>query len=242
MPPETSDEADAARDVGEGSKMSRRGRRQGDRSPNEPSEPGEPGIRETLGPEMTVVGRGAQLEGTLVSTESIRIDGQAKGKIAARVDVILSSHSHVEADIQAQNVVAGGTLMGSITARTMTEVTEGGRVEGTIRSKALVVREGALFSGQASIDLQDATGGPDGSAYPEDELRTGYEESVRRTAEWYRSTLLGPTAEPDHGSVTAQNADGISGPGESTPDLGHEAALSGLGPARHNGSESAEAI
>ena len=102
---------------------------------------------------MTVVGRGAQLEGTLVSVESIRIDGQAKGKIAARGDVILTSHSHVEADIHAQNVVTGGTLKGNITARTMTEVAQGGRVEGTIRSKVLVVREGALFSGQASIDL-----------------------------------------------------------------------------------------
>src|SRR6266540_2461804 len=125
-------------------------------------EPSEPGIKETLGPEMTVVGRGARLEGTLVSVESIRIDGQAKGKIAARGDVILSSDSLVEADIQAENVVTGGTLKGNITARTMTEVAEG-RVEGTIRSKALVVREGALFSGQASIDLQDAQARQTGS-------------------------------------------------------------------------------
>jgi cytoskeletal protein CcmA (bactofilin family) len=214
--------------------MSRRGRRQGGRGPEEPSGPG---IKETLGPEMTVVGRGARVEGTLISVESIRIDGQAKGKISARGDVILSPDSHVEADIKAQNVLTGGTLKGDITARTMTEV-EGGRVEGTIRSKALVVREGALFSGQASIDLQDTPGGVDGSAYPEDELRTGYEESVRRTAEWYRSTLFGPTAEPDHGSVKAQDAD-ISGPDAGTPDLSHEAALSRLGPARHNGSDGA---
>jgi cytoskeletal protein CcmA (bactofilin family) len=202
--------------------MSRRGRRQGGRGPDEPSEPG---IRETLGPEMSVLGRGAQLEGTLLSTESIRIDGQAKGKIAARVDVILSSHSHVEADIQAQNVVAGGTLKGSIDARTMTEVAEGGRVEGTIRSKALVVREGALFSGQASIDLQDAPGGADGSAYPEDELRTGYEESVRRTAEWYRSSLPEPMAEPDDNGAQEPGAPGMSEP-DATPIGATEAAPS----------------
>ena len=78
--------------------------------------------------------------------------------------MILSSHSHVEADIQAQNVVTGGTLKGSITARTRTELAQGGRVEGTIRSKVLVVREGALFSGQASIDLEDAPGEADGYA------------------------------------------------------------------------------
>jgi cytoskeletal protein CcmA (bactofilin family) len=216
--------------------MSRRRHRQDGRGPDQP---GEPGIKETLGPEMTVVGRGARLEGTLVSTESIRIDGQAKGKIAARVDVILSSHSHVEADIQAQNVVAGGTLKGSITARTMTEVAEGGRVEGTIRSKALVVSEGALFSGQASIDLQDAPGEAAGFAHPADEMQMGYDESVRRAAEWYRSTLYGPTADPDHGSVNGPGAADISVPDETTPDLGEEVALSRLGVGHHNGSEGA---
>ena len=182
-----------------------------------PVQPSEPGIKETLGPEMTVVGRGAQVEGTLVSTESIRIDGQAKGKIAARGDVILSSDSLVEADIQAQNVVSGGTLKGSITARTRTELGQGGRVEGTIRSKELVVSEGGLFSGQATIDLEDARGEADGSAFPEDELRTSYEESARRAAEWYRSSLNGLKAEPDRNGAWEPDTTGTSEPVETTP-------------------------
>ena len=182
-----------------------------------PVQPSEPGIKETLGPEMTVVGRGARVVGTLVSTESIRIDGQVKGKIAARCDVILSSHSDVEADIRAQNVVSGGTLKGTITARTRTEVAQGGRVEGKIRSKELVVSEGGLFSGQADIDLDDAPGEADGSAFPEDELRTSYEESVRRAAEWYRSSLAGPTVEPDRNGAEEPDAPGMPGPEEATP-------------------------
>ena len=218
--------------------MSRRRHREDGRGPDQPSEPG---FKETLGPEMTVVGRGTLLEGTLVSVESIRIDGQAKGKIAARGDVILSPDSHVEADIQAQNVVAGGTLKGNITARTMTEVAEGGRVEGTIRSKALVVREGALFSGQGSIDLQDAPGEAQRYAYQGDELRMGYDESVRRAAEWYRSTL-GPTVELDHGSVKTPDVAGISEPNETQADLGDEAALARLGARRHNGSDAEEGV
>jgi cytoskeletal protein CcmA (bactofilin family) len=206
MPPETT-----------GGAMLRRRHAEGGEGPVQPSELG---IDENLGPEMTVVGRGAQLEGTLVSVESIRIDGQAKGRIAARGDVILSSNSHVEADIQAQNVVSGGTLKGSITARTRTELAQGGRVEGTIRSKVLVVREGALFSGQASIDLEGDPGEADGSAYPDDELEMGYEEGVRRAAEWYRSRLFGPNAEPDHGSADEREAAAISESDETTPDLG----------------------
>jgi cytoskeletal protein CcmA (bactofilin family) len=203
--------------------MSRRGRRQGGRGPVEPTEPG---FKETLGPEMTVVGRGAQLEGTLESVESIRIDGEAKGRIAARGDVILTSHSHVEADIHAQNVVTGGTLKGNITARTRTELAQGGRMEGTIRSKVLVMREGALFSGQASIDLEDGLGEADGSTLPEDELQTGYEEAVRRAAEWYRSSLFEPTAEPDHSGAQEPDAPGISEPEETTPIAATEAAPS----------------
>jgi cytoskeletal protein CcmA (bactofilin family) len=190
-----------------------------------PVQPSEPGIKETLGPEMTVVGRGAQVEGTLVSTESIRIDGQLKGKIAARCDVILSSQSDVEADIRAQNVVSGGTLKGTITARTRTEVAQGGRVVGKIRSKELVVSEGGLFSGQADIDLEDTSGEADGSAFPEDELRTSYEESVRRAAEWYRSTL-GPKAEPDRNGAQEPDAPGISEPDETTPIGATQAAPS----------------
>src|SRR5918994_1071796 len=235
MPPETKSDAGTRR--GGGAQMVRRRHREGGRGPDKLNEPG---IKETLGPEMTVLGRGAQLEGTLVSVESIRIDGQAKGRIAARGDVILSSHSHVEADIQAQNVVTGGEFKGSITARTMTEVAEGGRAEGTIRSKALVVREGALFSGQASIDLQDAPGEADGFAYKEDELRNGYDESVRRAAEWYRSTFDDPTAERNHVSVKTPDAAGISEQDETVPGLGDEAALARLGLGRHYGSETEE--
>ena len=157
----------------------------------------EPGIKETLGPQMTVVGRGTQLEGTLLSAESIRIDGEARGTIAARGDVILSSHSHVEADIRAENVVMGGELRGNIRARTRTELAASGRLVGKIRSKLLVVREGAQFSGQSSVDLDNAADEADGSAVPEDELMNAYEDATRRAADWYRSRLDRPAPSPD---------------------------------------------
>lgn len=200
--------------------MLRRRYREGSRGAVQPREPG---IDEALGAEMTVVGRGAQLEGTLVSDESIRIDGQAKGNIAARGDVILSSHSQVEGNIRAQNVVMGGTLKGNITARTRTELAQGGRVEGKIRSKVLVVRDGALFSGQSTMDFEDAPDEADGSAYQEDELRMAYEEAVRRGTQWYRSKLFGPNAEPDAPMSEPDapmsepaNTDARSGPSPST--------------------------
>ena len=99
--------------------------------------------------EVTVVGQGARLEGTLVSAGSLRIDGQVKGKIKAEGDVALSGSSKVEADIEAQNVTVAGEFTGAIVAGARAELAAGGRVNGDVTSKTLVVAEGAVFSGQS---------------------------------------------------------------------------------------------
>lgn len=119
------------------------------------------------GSEVTVVGQGARLDGTVVSTGSLRIDGRVTGKINADGDVLLSSNSQVEADIQAQNVTVAGRFKGNIVAKGTAELARGGRVEGNITSKSLMVAEGAFFSGQSVMDQQGsarAGGEPAGHA------------------------------------------------------------------------------
>src|SRR5919108_1836501 len=64
--------------------------------------------------EVTVVGPGARLEGTVVSAGSLRVDGTVKGQINADGDVILSPQSQVEADIRAENVTVAGRFIGNI--------------------------------------------------------------------------------------------------------------------------------
>src|SRR5438093_2430823 len=137
--------------------------RRGDdeRHAEQPIQPGEVRMKDGGGPEVTVVGQGARLEGTLVSAASLRIDGQVKGKITADGDVVLSAQSQVDADISAQNVTIGGKFKGNITARGRAELSKGGRVDGNITSKSLVVAEGAVFSGQSIMDQQ---GGQPGAA------------------------------------------------------------------------------
>ncbi len=109
--------------------------------------------------EVTVLGQGARLEGTLVSAGSLRIDGQVKGKIKAEGDVTLSGQSKVEADIEAQNVIVAGNFKGNIMAKSKAELARGGRVDGNVTSKSLVVAEGAIFVGQSIMgDAAVSTG------------------------------------------------------------------------------------
>lgn len=102
--------------------------------------------------EVTIVGAGARLEGNVVSAGSLRIDGQVKGQINAEGDVELSPQSQVEADIRAQNVSVAGTFKGNLIVKGKAHLARGGRIEGNITSKTLVVEEGGMFHGQSVMD------------------------------------------------------------------------------------------
>lgn len=108
------------------------------------------------GGEVTIVGQGAKLEGTVVSAGSLRIDGQVRGQINAEGDVLLSPQSQVEADIRAQNVVVAGRFKGSINVKGRAQLARGGRVDGDITSKTLVVEEGGIFQGQSVMEQASA--------------------------------------------------------------------------------------
>ena len=124
-------------------------RRDGEQVPEDRAE----GVREMAQEaEVTVVGQGAKLEGTIVSAGSLRIDGQVKGQVNADGDVMLSPQSQVEADINAENVIVAGRFKGNITVKGKAELARGGRIDGNITSKTLVIQEGGIFCGQSNMD------------------------------------------------------------------------------------------
>ena len=108
--------------------------------------------------EVTIVGATAKLEGNVVSAGSLRIDGQVKGQINADGDVTLSPQSQVEADIRAQNVSVAGRFKGNILVKGKAHLARGGRIDGNITSKTLVVEEGGTFHGQSIMDAGAASG------------------------------------------------------------------------------------
>jgi cytoskeletal protein CcmA (bactofilin family) len=114
--------------------------------------------------EVTIVGAGARLDGNVVSAGSLRIDGQVKGQINADGDVTLSPQSQVEADIRAQNVTVAGRFKGNIIVKGKAHLARGGRIDGNITSKTLVVEEGGLFHGQSIMDAGGAAAAGSGQA------------------------------------------------------------------------------
>lgn len=104
--------------------------------------------------DMTLIGKGARLEGNLISAASLKIEGSVKGQITAEGDVIVSSEADVAADIRATNVTVAGKYSGNITAKGNLELESTARVEGNVSCGSLIVNRGAVFSGESVMGTE----------------------------------------------------------------------------------------
>jgi cytoskeletal protein CcmA (bactofilin family) len=84
--------------------------------------------------EVSVVGRGTRIEGTVAAAGSLRVDGEVKGKITAESEVVLSPQGRVEANIQATSIVLAGQVKGNLAAKGDVSLPADSRLDGNIRA------------------------------------------------------------------------------------------------------------
>ena len=84
--------------------------------------------------EISVVGRGTRIEGTVVAAGSLRVEGEVKGKITAEQEVSLSAQGRVEANIEATSIILAGRVRGDITAKADVSLPADSHLDGNIRA------------------------------------------------------------------------------------------------------------
>ncbi len=89
--------------------------------------------------EVSVVGRGTKIEGTVAATGSLRVEGEVIGAITAEEDVSLSPEGRVEANIQARNITLGGRVKGDLAAEGDVSLPPDSRLDGSIRARNVAV-------------------------------------------------------------------------------------------------------
>lgn len=99
----------------------------------------------------SVQGKGIEIEGTVRSKGSIRIDGKIKGKVQSGADVMIGEGAIVDADIEGNNVTIAGRVSGNVKTTGRLELLSTGRLKGDVISGSLVVSEGARFSGSSAM-------------------------------------------------------------------------------------------
>ncbi|MBU1936737.1 polymer-forming cytoskeletal protein [bacterium] len=107
--------------------------------------------RPSNGEITTLVGNDAELRGSITTKGSIRIDGSVIGEISSPDTVTVGGTGSVEGNISAENIVIGGHIKGTLTARSRVTLESTARLEGDLITARLVIIEGAIFCGKSNM-------------------------------------------------------------------------------------------
>ena len=101
------------------------------------------------------IGKSLVVQGKVVSTEDLTIDGRVEGTIElGDHSLTIGPGAAIQADLIAQKIIISGEVTGNILASAIVDLRATGSVDGDIITPRLVMAEGATIRGKV-----DATGG-----------------------------------------------------------------------------------
>lgn len=103
--------------------------------------------------EVTVIGEGVHLDGTLEFSGVVRVYGKLSGKIKAGKDslMILMESSVVEGFLEVDSIVVAGFILGNIQAKSRVAIEGTGRIIGNIETSILTIEFGAYIEGETKM-------------------------------------------------------------------------------------------
>ena len=100
----------------------------------------------------TFLGAGISIEGTIEFNNTVRLDGNFKGKIHSNQGtVIIGEKAVVNAEIIVDVAIIMGEVNGTIHAKEKIEVYLPGRIVGDIQAPVVLIESGVIFNGNCSM-------------------------------------------------------------------------------------------
>ncbi len=128
----------------------------------------------------SVVGDGTEVEGALRSRHSLRILGSVQGEIECREGVTVETDATVNAKIVAENIIIKGVVNGDLTCPGRIEITDSGRLIGSISGGILVMHEGAYFEGSLKMSARRNQRDPEADSGPDLQAAQGNDPLTER--------------------------------------------------------------
>ncbi len=99
----------------------------------------------------TIIDAADVCTGTITGSGIVRIDGTFEGTITTKELIVIGTTGKLKANLEATDIIIGGTLIGNIKARQKTKIEAGAKVHGDIETKLIRIEDGAFFEGQCKI-------------------------------------------------------------------------------------------
>jgi cytoskeletal protein CcmA (bactofilin family) len=112
-------------------------------------------LKEEIGPAVSVIAPGTEINGSVKGQDTLRISGYLKGNINCERMVWLDRGGRVDGDIIADRVINEGEINGNIDATGKVEIRSYGSMIGNISAAKIIIAQGCLFDGKAHILQKD---------------------------------------------------------------------------------------
>ena len=105
----------------------------------------------------SVLGEATKLDGRLVFSGTMRIDGSVQGEIfgekkdGVKNTLIIGEQAYVSGDIHADTVINSGQIHGNIFASSRVAIQDPGTLIGDVETAELTVEEGVVFNGKCNM-------------------------------------------------------------------------------------------
>jgi cytoskeletal protein CcmA (bactofilin family) len=112
--------------------------------------------------DVTVVGQGLFLRGSIRGEGDLEIRGRIEGDVEVAGEVTIADGALIKADITARRIIVRGAVAGNLTGEDGVRLEDGARVVGDVKGASIGIAEGALLRG--NVDTGHAAEGQKGRA------------------------------------------------------------------------------
>lgn len=100
----------------------------------------------------SLIGAGTRIEGNVVFSGGLRVDGEIRGNVSAEKGgdstLVISEQARIEGQIDVAHVVINGTVVGPVSATDSLELQPSARVTGDVEYHQLEMQQGAVVQGR----------------------------------------------------------------------------------------------
>jgi len=108
----------------------------------------------------SVIGVGMKIIGDVETGGVLKVEGTIEGSIRGARQVLLGRTGLIQGDVNVDEAVLGGRVVGTVNAAERVEVQSTSRIEGDIHTRSIVVLEGGVINGSVRMDEHPARSHP----------------------------------------------------------------------------------
>lgn len=106
---------------------------------------------------INLIGTGTTIDGNIISSGDIRIDGILKGNLSTKGKVIVGETGKITGEINCKNFEVEGSVDGKVFVIDLLSLRSKSKILGDITTSKLAIEPGAVFTGKCDMSGSNTT-------------------------------------------------------------------------------------